>query len=79
MGPFATQILGDMGADVMKVESVEGDLVRAIGPLAQPRHGRHLPAEQPQQAQHRARPEAARRARRRAQAGRNTPTSSSTT
>ena len=32
MGPFASQILGDMGADVIKVESPAGDLVRLIGP-----------------------------------------------
>ena len=35
MGPFATLSLGDMGADVIKVEAPAGDLVRQIGP------GRH--------------------------------------
>ena len=32
MGPFASQSLGDMGADVVKVEAPGGDLVRQIGP-----------------------------------------------
>jgi len=32
MGPFASQALGDMGADVIKVEAPKGDLVREIGP-----------------------------------------------
>jgi formyl-CoA transferase len=32
MGPFASQALGDMGADVIKVESPQGDLVRELGP-----------------------------------------------
>ena len=32
MAPYATQILGDMGADIVKVEAPEGDPVRGIGP-----------------------------------------------
>ena len=32
MGPFASQTLADMGADVVKVEAPVGDVVRQIGP-----------------------------------------------
>jgi crotonobetainyl-CoA:carnitine CoA-transferase CaiB-like acyl-CoA transferase len=32
LGPLASQVLGDMGADVIKVETLEGDSTRHIGP-----------------------------------------------
>jgi crotonobetainyl-CoA:carnitine CoA-transferase CaiB-like acyl-CoA transferase len=41
MGPYATQILGDYGAEVIKVEPPEGDVMRLSGPMRNPGMG-HL-------------------------------------
>jgi crotonobetainyl-CoA:carnitine CoA-transferase CaiB-like acyl-CoA transferase len=37
LGPIATQIMGDMGADIIKVESPAGDMNRDIGPQRHPK------------------------------------------
>ncbi|WP_052945197.1 CaiB/BaiF CoA transferase family protein, partial [Acidisphaera rubrifaciens] len=42
LGPYATQILGDAGADVIKVEPPEGDQTRDIGPAAVPGVGAYF-------------------------------------
>jgi len=39
LGPYATQLLGDMGADIVKVENGAGDIMRHAGPSPAPGMG----------------------------------------
>jgi crotonobetainyl-CoA:carnitine CoA-transferase CaiB-like acyl-CoA transferase len=39
LGPYATQILADFGADVIKVEAPAGDIMRHVGPMRNPAMG----------------------------------------
>src|SRR5580765_1704359 len=39
LGPYATQFLGDMGADVIKVEPLDGDVGRSPRPSRSPDMG----------------------------------------
>ena len=42
LGPVATQLLGDMGAEIIKVETPEGDPVRGLGPMRHPGMGAYF-------------------------------------
>src|SRR5580700_1214059 len=39
LGPYATLLLGDMGAEIIKVEPLEGDVGRSPGPRRNPEMG----------------------------------------
>ena len=42
LGPVATQILGDMGAEVLKIEPPPGDPARLLGPSRHPGMGAYF-------------------------------------
>lgn len=51
LGPMATQVLGDAGADVIKIEAPGGDPMRKLGPSRTADMGAYLPQPESQQAE----------------------------
>ena len=49
LGPYASQILAEYGAEVIKIETPEGDSTRRTGPTTEDGHGRDLPGREPRQ------------------------------
>ena len=66
MAPFGCQMLGDLGADIVKIETPAGDGSRVMGGGPHPELSRHRPQPAPQQALDRPRPQGAARSRGRA-------------
>ena len=78
MGPYCTQIMADMGADVIKIEPPAGDNARYISVGPAPGHEWGIRQRQPRKAQRRPRSAHRRGQDRVARAHRARPTSSST-
>ncbi len=70
-GPYCAALLAEHGAEVIRIDKREGSEDRYQAPVAATGEGALYPADEPQQARHDARPDAARGAGDRAPAGRD--------